>query len=130
MPRLLVDDSTTSKFMNLVALEMCRDFENDFAITTYLCFLDSLIDLAEDVKELRVTCMLHNYLSSDEEVTDLFNNMSRDLVPDQGMYYDVTENIHNYYNNQWTTVVAQAYYTHFSSLWTFLVLMPNLVHFA
>ncbi|KAK6244265.1 hypothetical protein QUC31_010674 [Theobroma cacao] len=120
MPRILVDDSTASKFLNLVALEMCRDFENDFAVTSYLYFLDSLIDTAEDVKEMRVTGMLHNYLGSDEEVADLFNKLSRDLVPDQAMYKDVTDNIHKYCNNPWTTAMAQAYYTHFSSPWTFL----------
>ncbi|XVF24473.1 hypothetical protein REPUB_Repub13aG0131500 [Reevesia pubescens] len=128
MPRLLVDDSTASKFMNLVALEMCRDFENDFAVTSYLCFLDSLIDTAEDVKELRVTGMLHNYLGSDEEVADLFNKMSRDLVPDQGTYYEVTENIHKYCNNPWTTTVAQAYYTHFSSPWTVLGFLGAIIY--
>ncbi|XVE61027.1 hypothetical protein DITRI_Ditri06bG0007300 [Diplodiscus trichospermus] len=120
MPRLMVDDSTASKFMNLVALEMCPDFDNDFALTSYLSFMDSLIDTAEDVKELRVTGMLHNYLGSDEEVADLFNRMSKDLVPDQEMYSEVTENIHKYCNNPWTTTLAKAYYTHFSSPWTFL----------
>ncbi|XWS57130.1 hypothetical protein CRYUN_Cryun09bG0146100 [Craigia yunnanensis] len=123
MPRLLVDDSTASKFMNLIALEMCRDFVNNFEVTTYLCFMDSLIDTAEDVKELRITGMLHNYLGSDEEVAELFNKMSRDLVPDQEMYYNITENIHKYCNNPWTTAVAQAYYTHFSSPWTFLAFL-------
>ncbi|GMI65891.1 hypothetical protein like AT3G50150 [Hibiscus trionum] len=118
MPRLLVDDSTAFKFMNLVALETCLDYENDFSITSYLCFLDSLIDTAEDVKELRVKGMLHNYLGSDQEVAHLFNNMSKDLVPDQGIYCEVTDNIHKYCNNPWTTTLAQAYYTHFNSPWT------------
>ncbi|XVF31262.1 hypothetical protein REPUB_Repub16aG0130400 [Reevesia pubescens] len=120
MPRLLVDDTTASKFMNLVALEMCRDFDNNYDVTSYLCFLDSLIDTAEDVKELRVTGMLHNYLGSDEEVADLFNTMSRDLVPDLSIYSDVEENIHKYCNNPWTTTLAHFIYTHFSSPWTFL----------
>ncbi|XVE61023.1 hypothetical protein DITRI_Ditri06bG0006900 [Diplodiscus trichospermus] len=120
MPRLLVDDSTASKLMNLVALEMCPDFNNDFELTSYLCFMDTLIDTAEDVKELRGGGMLHNYLGSDEEVAHIFNKMSRDLVPDQGMYGKVMENINKYCNNELTTTAAQAYYTHFSNPWTFL----------
>ncbi|XP_022764177.1 UPF0481 protein At3g47200-like [Durio zibethinus] len=123
MPHLLVDDSTAPKFMNLVALEMCPDFENDFAVTSYLCFLDSLIDTAEDVKELRVRGVLHNYVGSDEEVANLFNKMSRDLVPDQEMYFDVAEGIRKYCNNPLTISVAQALYTHFSSPWSFLALL-------
>ncbi|XVE61028.1 hypothetical protein DITRI_Ditri06bG0007400 [Diplodiscus trichospermus] len=120
MPRLMVDDSTASKFMNLVALEMCPDFDNDFALTSYLSFMDSLIDTAEDVKELRVTGMLHNYLGSDEEVADLFNRMSKDLVPDQEIYSDVVDNIYKYCNNLFATTVVKACYTHFSSPWSFL----------
>ncbi|PPD74223.1 hypothetical protein GOBAR_DD28840 [Gossypium barbadense] len=120
MPRLLVDDSTASKFLNLVALEMCRDFKNDFEVTSYLCFMDSLIGSADDVKELRVSGVLHNYLGSDEEVAELFNKMSSDLVPDQKRYFKVTEDIHKYRTNPWTAALAKAYYTHFSRPWTFL----------
>ncbi|OMO83612.1 hypothetical protein COLO4_22407 [Corchorus olitorius] len=43
-------------------------FDNDFAVTSYLCFLDSLIDEAEDVRALRDANILHNIgLGSDEE---------------------------------------------------------------
>ncbi|KAH1084265.1 hypothetical protein J1N35_024026 [Gossypium stocksii] len=50
---IIVDDSTGPKFMNLIAYDMCPDFDNDFTVTSYMCFLDSLIDEAEDVKALR-----------------------------------------------------------------------------
>ncbi|KAE8680511.1 Tetratricopeptide repeat (TPR)-like superfamily protein [Hibiscus syriacus] len=154
MPHLLVDDSTVSKFLNLVALETCRDFRNEFEITTYLCFLNSLINTADDVKELsgtlmwittylcflnslidtaddvkeqRVTVMLHNYLGSDEEVADLFNKMSRDLVPDQQWYSDVVKDIHKCCNNPWTAALAYAYYTHFSSSWSILAFLGAII---
>ncbi|TYI44977.1 hypothetical protein E1A91_D13G002600v1, partial [Gossypium mustelinum] len=94
MPRLLVDDSTASKFLNLVALEMCQDFKNDSEVTSYLCFLDALIESADDVKELRDTGMLHNYLGKNEEVAELFKNMSGGLVPDQTRYIEVIDDIH------------------------------------
>ncbi|XVE61026.1 hypothetical protein DITRI_Ditri06bG0007200 [Diplodiscus trichospermus] len=123
MPRLMVDDSIASKFMNLVALEMCLDFDNDFEITSYLYFMDSFIDTAQDVKELRITGMLHTYLGSDEEVADLFNRMSKDLVPDQEIYSHVTKNIHKYCNNPLPTCLAQTYYTHFSSPWTLVAFL-------
>ncbi|XP_052482169.1 UPF0481 protein At3g47200-like [Gossypium raimondii] len=127
MPRLLVDDSTASKFLNLVALEMCRDFKNDFEVTSYLCFMDTLIDSADDVKELRVTGILHNYFGSDEEVANLFNKMSRDLVPDQGRYEKVIKDIHKYCNNPWTDALAQVYYTYFSTPWTFLAFIGAII---
>ncbi|XP_007028555.2 PREDICTED: UPF0481 protein At3g47200 [Theobroma cacao] len=123
IPRIVADDSTGSKFMNLVAYEMCPDFENDFGVTSYLCFLDSLIDTAQDVKELRHAGMLLNYMGSDEEVAHLFNNITTDLVPDLGMYRGVTEDIRKYCDNPWTTCIAKAYYTHFSTPWSILAFL-------
>jgi hypothetical protein len=53
LPPIIVDDSMGPMFMNLIAYEMCLDFENEFGITSYISFLDSLIHEANDVKELR-----------------------------------------------------------------------------
>ncbi|XVF07129.1 hypothetical protein REPUB_Repub06bG0112000 [Reevesia pubescens] len=52
LPPITVDDSTGPKFKNLILYEKCPDFDNAFAITSYICFLDSMIDEAEDVKAL------------------------------------------------------------------------------
>ncbi|MBA0742794.1 hypothetical protein Gogos_015815 [Gossypium gossypioides] len=64
--------------MNLIAYKMCPDFKNDLTITSYMCLLDSLINEAEDVKEMRDTGILYNRLGSDEEVAKLFNQMNTD----------------------------------------------------
>ncbi|MFQ6635668.1 hypothetical protein Gotur_011166, partial [Gossypium turneri] len=92
LPPITVDDST----MNLVAYEMCPDFYNNFTVTSYMGFLVSLIDEAEDVKELRDAGVLHNRLTSDEEVVKLFNKMNTDLVPSPMIYSDVKQQIHNH----------------------------------
>ncbi|KAE8664093.1 Lycopene cyclase [Hibiscus syriacus] len=120
LPPITVDDTTGPKFMNLIAYEMCPDFENDLTVTSYICFLDSLIDEAEDVKELRDAGVLYNGLGSDEEVAKLFNKMNTDLVPSPTIYSDVRRQIQNHCENKWIKYAAQAYYTHFNSPWTFL----------
>ncbi|KAE8098677.1 hypothetical protein FH972_016721 [Carpinus fangiana] len=79
-PPITVDDSTGPKFMNLIAYEMCLDFENDFGISSYISFLDSLIDEANDVKDLKKARVLLNFLGSDQEVADLFNAIGTDVV--------------------------------------------------
>ena len=81
LPPIVVDDSTRPKFLNLIAYEMCLDFKNDFGVTSYISFLDSLIDEANDVKMLRKARILRNVLGSDEEVAKLFNEIGTDLVP-------------------------------------------------
>ena len=59
LPPIIVDDSTRPKFFNLIAYEMCSDFNNDYGVISYISFLDSLIDEANDVKELRKAGILY-----------------------------------------------------------------------
>ncbi|KAK4580918.1 hypothetical protein RGQ29_024538 [Quercus rubra] len=120
LPPIIVDDSTRPKFLNLIAYEMCLDFENDFGITSYISFLDSLIDEASDVKMLRKARILHNLLGSDEEVAQLFNKIGNDLVPNPYLYLNVKSQIQGFYDCKCTTWMAQFIHDHFSSPWTFL----------
>ncbi|XP_052877403.1 uncharacterized protein LOC128283992 [Gossypium arboreum] len=116
LPPITVDDST----MNLIAYEMCPDFDNDFTVTSYMCFLDSLIDGAEDVRKLSDAGILYNGLGSDEEVAKLFNKMNTDLIPNPMIYGGVKRKIHNHCKNMWINHAARAYNTYFSIRWTFL----------
>ncbi|TYI03830.1 hypothetical protein ES332_A11G369200v1 [Gossypium tomentosum] len=116
LPPITVDDST----MNLIAYEMCPDFYNNFTVTSYMCFLDSLIDEAEDVKALRRAGILYNGLGSDEEVAKLFNKMNTDLVPSPMIYSYVEQKIDNHCKNMWINYAAKAYHTLFRSPWTCL----------
>ena len=120
LPLILVDESTRLKLLNLIAYEMCMDFENDFGITSYISFLDSLIDEASDVKMLRKARILHNFLGSDEEVAQLFNEIGTDLVPNPYLYLNVKLQIQGFYDCKCTTWMAQFIHDHFSSPWTFL----------
>uniref|UniRef100_A0A2N9F2I4 Uncharacterized protein n=1 Tax=Fagus sylvatica TaxID=28930 RepID=A0A2N9F2I4_FAGSY len=127
LPPIIVDDSTRPKFLNLIAYEMCLDFKNDFGVTSYIAFLDSLIDEPNDVKILRKAGVLHNFLGSDEEVAKLFNEIGTDLVPNPETYKDVRSQIQKYYKNKWTTWMAQFYQNHFSSPWTIFAFCGVLV---
>ncbi|KAL4607590.1 hypothetical protein ACB092_09G186600 [Castanea dentata] len=130
LPPITVDDSTTPKFLNLIAYEMCLDFQNDFAITSYISFLDSLIDEPNDVKMLRKAGILYNCLGSDEEVARVFNEIGTDLVPNSEIYRDVRVQIQKHYKNQLMTWFAQVYHDYFSSPWTFMAFFGALLALA
>ncbi|GLT58125.1 hypothetical protein SLA2020_310460 [Shorea laevis] len=125
LARIMVDDATMPKLLNLIAYEMCPDFENEYEITSYVSFLDSLIDSAEDVKELRDARVLHNGLGSDEAVATLFNKISDNLVPNFQLHQDLKNRIqkHVMRNRLWATDVALFYHTHFRSPWSTLVFL-------
>ncbi|KAE8098673.1 hypothetical protein FH972_016717 [Carpinus fangiana] len=127
LPPITVDDSTGPKFMNMIAYEMCLDFENDFGISSYISFLDSLIDEANDVKDMRKAQVLRNFLGSDQQVADLFNEIGTDVVPNSDAYKDVKRQIQKYYDIPCMTWMAQVYHNHFSSPWTFLAFLGVLL---
>ena len=103
LPPIIVDDSTRPKFLNLIAYEMCPDFDNDYEITSYISFLESLIDEPKDVIDLRKAGILCNLLGSDDEVAQVFNEIGTDLVPNPEIYREVKCLIEDYYKNKWKT---------------------------
>ena len=71
---------TPRSSLNMVAYEMCPDAPDDYAVTSYVCFLYELIDHADDVKKLRSKHILYNCLGSDEDVAHIFNEIGNDVV--------------------------------------------------
>ncbi|XP_062114646.1 UPF0481 protein At3g47200-like [Humulus lupulus] len=124
LPRLVVDHFTGHKFMNLIAYEMCPDnLRTDYGVTSYVCFMRSLIDHPNDVKELRSKKILVSLLGCDEQVTKLFDEIvsstSTELVPNPNMYKDVKDGIRRQYDRKCMMAsIADAYDAHFSSPWS------------
>jgi len=117
LPVTIVTYNSEPTFLNLTAYEMCPDFENNYQICSFVFFMESLIDHPEDVKELRSNGILLNRLGSDEEVANLFNNISTDLVPNPIIHADVIQSINDHYCNKYKTWIAQRFHTHFSNPW-------------
>ncbi|KAF3442494.1 hypothetical protein FNV43_RR16410 [Rhamnella rubrinervis] len=131
IPPLTVDDSTGPLFFNLIAYEMLPDnIQTDYGVTSYISFLDQLIDNADDVKDLRSANVLRNHLGSDLEVAELFNEIGTDLVPDPHAYTKVKAQLQKHYKNKWMTWMAQVYYEHFSNPWTIMAFNAAMVALA
>ncbi|KAB2631177.1 hypothetical protein D8674_008696 [Pyrus ussuriensis x Pyrus communis] len=80
---------------------MCPDFHNDFEVTSYIGFLDALIDHADDVvKKLRSTGVLYNLTGSDKAVAHLFNEIGTDLVPNTDIHCDVKADTEKHYKTK------------------------------
>ncbi|KAJ9681934.1 hypothetical protein PVL29_018025 [Vitis rotundifolia] len=117
LPPITIDDSTKPRFLNMVAYEMCPEGPDDYGVTSYICFLDNLIDHADDVKELRSKHILYNCLGSDEDVAQIFNEIANDLVVVDA-YGDVKAGIQTHYDKRWKTWIAEAIHDNFRSPWT------------
>ncbi|WOH08595.1 hypothetical protein DCAR_0728039 [Daucus carota subsp. sativus] len=96
MPQLTVNDTTEAFFRNLIAFEQC---ENDVKfITSYIIFMDSLINTVEDVELLVKHEIINNLLGEDQLVADLFNNLHKEVIEDQRKFCfaDICENLDEY----------------------------------
>ncbi|KEH22858.1 hypothetical protein MtrunA17_Chr7g0238081 [Medicago truncatula] len=114
LPEIVVDDTSATTFLNLIAYEMCPDFENDYGICSFAAFIDSLIEDPEDVKVLRSKGILLNSLGSDEELVNFFKIISTDVVPNREIYYEVRRKINEHYSNSYKTWIAMSFHTYFS----------------
>ncbi|XP_044482163.1 UPF0481 protein At3g47200-like [Mangifera indica] len=53
LPQICIDDSTKSMLLNMIANESSTNGPSDFGVCSYICFMGSLVDHAEDVVVLR-----------------------------------------------------------------------------
>ncbi|KAH7844092.1 hypothetical protein Vadar_024197 [Vaccinium darrowii] len=121
LPRIIIDDTTKSMLLNLAAFEACPDYTNDLGVTSSICFMDSIIYHEEDVKELRSKGILLNYLGTDKQVADLFNDISMELVPSPHAYVQVKTGMEYYYQDwriQTADWVGELKRDYFRNPWT------------
>ncbi|KAG5520653.1 hypothetical protein RHGRI_033286 [Rhododendron griersonianum] len=82
LPPILVDDTTESTFLNLMAFERFHfDLVGD-EVTSYIFFMSKIIDSAEDVRLLRAGGIIKNALGSDNDIAKLFDSLSKDVTID------------------------------------------------
>ncbi|KAL7169171.1 hypothetical protein ACSBR2_034251 [Camellia fascicularis] len=125
LPKLNIDDTTISFLMNMVAYEHCPDTRaRPLCVTNYICFLDSIIDSANDVKELKYPGIICSFLRTDEEVVKVIHGMASGLVPDcrDTTYIWVKSRIEEYHSHKRKTQIAswisEVMRDHFRSPWT------------
>ncbi|XP_052140892.1 UPF0481 protein At3g47200-like [Oryza glaberrima] len=80
IPRVAIDDSTCTRFMNLAAFEQCRggDAATPVAgkhLTSYVVLMDYLINTAEDVVILERADVMENNLANEEAAAAFFNQL-------------------------------------------------------
>ncbi|CAL9205536.1 unnamed protein product, partial [Musa hybrid cultivar] len=79
LPKLTVDDNTKYMFLNLMAFERLHvRAGND--VTSFVCFMDHIIDSAKDINLLHYKGIILNAVGSDEAAAELFNRLTKDVV--------------------------------------------------
>ncbi|GAB4835944.1 hypothetical protein Ancab_000863 [Ancistrocladus abbreviatus] len=98
--RIELQDSTESVWRNLLIFEQCHYYVDSYIID-YLILLDLLIDDPKDVEILIYKGILTNGLEDNENVSNLFGNL--------------TKQPNDYYNSTWhknKAILRQKYFNH------------------
>ncbi|KAK2657535.1 hypothetical protein Ddye_010587 [Dipteronia dyeriana] len=128
IPRLFIDDGTKSLFLNLIAFEQSHlDCSND--ITSYVIFMDNLINSPEDVGYLHKHGIIEHWLGSDADVADLFNRLCQEVVFDINDSYlsRLSEDVNRYYNHRWNTWYASLRHNYFNNPWAIISIVAAVV---
>ncbi|KAF8404975.1 hypothetical protein HHK36_009870 [Tetracentron sinense] len=128
IPRLLIHDGTKSLFLNLIAFEQCHlDCSND--ITSYVIFMDNLINSPEDVGYLHYFGIIEHWLGNDAEVADLFNRLCQEVVFDINDSYlsRLSEQVNQYYNHRWNAWRASLKHNYFNNPWAIISFVAAVV---
>ncbi|XP_078166322.1 UPF0481 protein At3g47200-like [Carex rostrata] len=125
IPRILIHDGTKSLFLNLIAFEQCHLDTSSNTITSYVIFMDNLINTEEDVRYLHDRGIIEHWLGNDKEVADLFSRLCQEVVFDFNNSYlsGLSDRVNKYYNSRWNTWSATLKHSYFSNPWAIISLV-------
>ncbi|PIA41321.1 hypothetical protein AQUCO_02200018v1 [Aquilegia coerulea] len=123
LPVIFVDDTTESALLNLMAFERAHVGAGN-EVTSYVSFMDNIIDSAKDVSLLHSSGILHNNIGSEKAVANLFNGISKDVTPDpEGSLEKVHKELDDFCNTKCNEWRANLKRTYFKSPWAFVSLL-------
>ncbi|XP_057484665.1 UPF0481 protein At3g47200-like [Actinidia eriantha] len=119
LPFLVVDDTTESVFLNLIAFERLHVGTGN-EVTSYIFFMDTIIKSVRDVSLLKSNGIIQNASGSEEAIVQLFKSLSKGTKLEPGSDLDVVHELIRMYRmkpwNQFRANFAHAYYK--SSQWS------------
>lgn len=111
LPSFSIHDGTERIFLNLMAFERLHPDTGSEA-TAFLVFMDNIIDSERDVQLLRSKGIIKNLLSSDKEASNLFNILSKGVMPPLNRLNAVRRHVNAHCRkpwNRWRAFFMHAY---------------------
>lgn len=126
IPPLQIHDSTDSLFRNLIAFEQSMQGCGQY-MTSYALLMDRLVDTSSDVELLAKKRIIQNDLGGYEDVTDLFNNICKQVVVREFYFTQLCEQVDAYYNKSWHGYRASLKQDYFKNPWAIISFIAAIV---
>ncbi|KAI3771291.1 hypothetical protein L6452_02452 [Arctium lappa] len=129
MPVMHIYDNTEIFLRNIIAYEQCTQGVPNY-VTSYACAIDYLVDTTEDVSMLVKSKVLTNHLGSNEDATNMINNIVKGVTFMEFYYLAQWKQLDGFYNGCWPKNIAWLKRTYFNSPWNAIALLAGIVLFA
>ncbi|XVE86410.1 hypothetical protein DITRI_Ditri18aG0032300 [Diplodiscus trichospermus] len=130
LPVTIVDDATESMYLNLIAFERFHVGAGN-EVTSFIFFMDNIIDSDKDVALLHSRGIIQNALGSDKAVAKLFNSLSKDITLDpENTLNEVHKKVNMYCKKAWNEWRANLIHTYFRNPWAILSFIGAIFLFA
>ncbi|KAI6670689.1 hypothetical protein NL676_005574 [Syzygium grande] len=113
LPMIVVDDTTESMVLNLIAFERFQVGAGN-EVTSYIFFMHKIIKSEQDVALLHARGIIRNAIGSDKAVAKLFNSLSKDVTLDpESSLAAVHKEVSRFCEKRWTVWTASLIRTYF-----------------
>lgn len=130
LPAVVVDDVTEALLLNLMAFERFHVGAGN-EVTSYVFFMDNIIDNERDVSLLHSRGIIQNAIGSDKAVAKLFNSLSKDIALDPDSSLELVQRqVNAYCKKPWNAWRANLIQTYFRNPWAILSIVAALILFA
>jgi hypothetical protein len=128
MPYVEFDFLKEIMFLNLMAFERLHPSIGS-GVTSYVCFMDRVIDTGKDVELLKSEKIIDCVLGSDEELAKLFNNNLNKVgqMSTLSRLHGVQRQVNEHCIKPWNKWRATLIQTYFSNPWVFISLVAAVI---
>ncbi|KAF8010441.1 hypothetical protein BT93_J1159 [Corymbia citriodora subsp. variegata] len=131
LPVIMVDDAIESNFLNVMTFERLH-IGAGTGVTSYVIFMDNIINDERDVALLHAQGIIQNAIGSNEAVAELFNSLCKKVtLESNNTLKTVQEDISKHCEkpwNRWRANLNRTYY--FKNPWTIPSLAATILLFA
>ncbi|GFY82342.1 hypothetical protein Acr_02g0005820 [Actinidia rufa] len=129
IPPFSLYDSTELFLRNLIAFEQCCPRVSCY-FTSYAFLMDMLVNSEKDVKVLQKADIIQNYLGVDQEASELFNKLCKEVVLEKFLFAETCEQVTKYNKLGWPKNVAHVRRKYFATPWTFIAFCVAFIAFG
>ncbi|XP_048489830.1 putative UPF0481 protein At3g02645 [Beta vulgaris subsp. vulgaris] len=129
LPALSIWHHTDTFFRNVMVYELYTEANHTrtTTISDYMCLMDDLINSKEDVALLTKEGIIHNWLESDDALSDLFNSITKHILADHASYARTCKDLNDFLKKPMPKYKAILRQNYFNEPWAIIYFITGVL---